>query len=93
MSEAPDGGNGNVFALVERRKPVEPPWSPEQMVANFLDEIRSGAVKPTNLMVFFLTKDADGRLRPETWSANVSHVEAIAFCQLEIARALEDWRK
>lgn len=82
-----------VFSLVERRRVEQAAaWSPVELLEAFLESIRAGTVTPANLMVFFCEREPDGRLRPHTWSANISTTEAIAFCELEKQRAIEDWR-
>lgn len=83
----------SIFSLVERRPPIDKPWSPVELLEEFVAEIKAGKVKPDNLMVFFLESQPDGRQRPHVWSANVSRAEAIAFCQLETARSIEEWRR
>ena len=91
---ADDSKPASVFSLVERRQAdaPKPAWTPEQLVAEFLDEIKAGKVKPSNLMVFWLEETPDGNLRPHRWIANVTRAEEIAFHSLGITRAIEDWR-
>lgn len=104
MSETPDvethdrrphaQGDGDTGARVLRMaelRALEEKWSPTELLEQLLADVKAGTVNPTNLMVFF-TEEIDGRLRPRTWSANMSHVETIAFCEMEKARVLEDWR-
>lgn len=69
-------------------------WSPEQLLEALLDDLRSGKIHPTNLMVFWMDEGEgdDGRLQPRRWIANVSRAEEIAFHTLGIHRAIEDWR-
>lgn len=82
-----------VVPMPERPKPdISTAWTPEQLVAEFLEEIRSGKVNPANLMVFFTELTEQGGHKPRTWHANMGHAERIAFCNLEIQRAIEDWR-
>lgn len=70
-------------------------WSPEQLLEEFLAEIRAGKVHPRNLMVYWMDDGgkAGDRFRPQRWVANVSREEEIAFHTLGIHRAIDDWRK
>lgn len=66
--------------------------TPEQCVAECLDDIRSGAVKPVQLIVCFFEELEDDRLRPGYYVANMSRAEHISLLELAKARAIEDWR-
>lgn len=75
-------------------KPAKPePWTPLAMLEQFVEEVRTGKLQPTGLMIFTLNQLPNGNRQPETWLANVSVEERIAFCQLETARALKDWQQ
>ncbi len=82
-----------VLKLAERRPPIATPWSPRELLVKLIDEIDSGKAKPTCLMVFYMEDTEDNRTRPQTWSANVTRSEAIAFCTLEIQRTIDEWRQ
>ena len=86
-----------IFTLVPKPAPVPPPaapeWSPLGLLEEFIAEIKSGKIVPTSLLVSFMVREPNGNVRPHSWRANVSHAEAIAYAQLEIQKAIEDWRQ
>lgn len=69
-------------------------WTPEQLLEEFLADLRAGKIHPANLLVYWMDDEGnpDGRLSPRRWIANVSRSEEIAFHTLGIHRAVEDWR-
>jgi hypothetical protein len=67
-------------------------WSPEQLLEEFLADIRAGKITPTNLMVFWMNEEGGGQLRPCRWIANVSRSDEIAYFTLGIHKAVDDWR-
>lgn len=83
-----------VVSLVERRppKPNNRAWTAEEMLVELLEEMRSGKTVPVNMMLFFMTKEPDGAYRPNTWRQNLTIAEMIAYHQLGITKAIEEWR-
>lgn len=67
-------------------------WSPEQCIAEFLDDIRSAKIAPRKLMILWFEETADGSLRPHRWFANVNTCEEIAMLELGKHIAIDGWR-
>lgn len=83
----------DVIKLVERRPPpTEPEWSARELLTEMIAQIDAGTLKPTSLMVFYLQDMENGQQKADTFSANVTRAEAIAYCALEMQRQIEDWR-
>lgn len=86
---------GKLLSLVERRPP-EPQkntqWTAEQMLQQVLDEVRAGELKALNMLIFYLSDEGDGTFRPRCVLQNISIAERIAYFQLGITQAIDEWR-
>lgn len=81
----------NLLSIVDKI-PKEPTWDPTKLLKELLEKIEKKEIDPQNMMIFFTTKGKDELLHPETWYANMTYAERIAYCQLETQRAIENWR-
>jgi hypothetical protein len=81
-----------VLSLVERRPPVDDPWSPLEMLEEFVADVKSGKVQPANLAIHWCERTERGGLRPNVVFANMDATEAVAFGQLQTQMALERWK-
>lgn len=66
-------------------------WNPEQCVEEFLDQIKSGNIKPTKIMIAFFEDSDDGRLIPSRWFANMNTIETVALIELIKELTMKDW--
>lgn len=82
----------SVVSLVERRPPIKDPWTPRELLVEFLADLDAGKIKPVSLMVCFMEETADGGRQPHTWTAGVGYAEAIAFATLEVHRTIDSWK-
>jgi len=73
-------------------KVEEPRWTPLSVLEEFTEDVRSGKIKAENVMVFYVAKNAEGRLIPHHWTQNVSIAEQIAYGELIKTLALEEWK-
>lgn len=67
-------------------------WNGEQMVSEFLGDIKNGSIKPTKMLIVWFSEDADGMLRPHRWFANLTKSEEVAMLVLAQHIAIDDWR-
>lgn len=68
-------------------------WSPDQCVTQFLDEIRSGKIEPTKIMILWFDEAKDGGLHPHSWFSQIDKFEGIALLELIKNQEMDDWRR
>ena len=68
----------------------EPDWTPERVIAEFLEEIQSGAAKPVKIMVHYFERNADGDLVPHHWCSGISPIEAIGLATCIVDRLVKE---
>lgn len=81
-----------VLSLVARRPPVADPWTPITCLEEFLEKIRTGTVRPENLLIFYGEATDAGGICPHYWSTRMSPSEVIAFAEYAKLMAMNDWR-
>lgn len=81
--------------LVEfpRPEPTVESWSPEDCVAEFLADIRSGKARPAKILVAFFEEKDDGSLVPHRWYAGLPRIQEIALLEILKQMAVEEWRQ
>lgn len=95
VEHGPTDRPGLRIVPIARKHPSHTACSPEQLLEEFLADLRAGRIHPTNLLVYWLDDGGDptsDQLEPRRWVANVSRVEEIAFHTLGIHKAIDDWR-
>lgn len=92
MSDPDDVPRSLKVVPIARKADNSATWSPEQCIAQFLDDIRSQTIAPTKIMILWFETLPNGNLRPHRWFANVSSCEEIAMLELGKHIAIDDWR-
>jgi hypothetical protein len=82
---------GRRLKVVAMPAPVKP-WSPVELLEEFLVDVKAGTITPTGIAVHFFTEDPDGTLRPGHWHANLSYPELLALLAVQKQHILEKWR-
>lgn len=68
-------------------------WTPEDAVADLLDGIRSGAIKPTAIAIHYFENNEDGGKTHHYQVSNLTFSEHIALLAVAQARTLKEWIK
>ena len=67
-------------------------WTPEQCAEQFIEDIHSGKIKPTRMLILFMEDSGGGGETPSRWFVNMNSIEELAYLQLALAMALVGWR-
>lgn len=69
------------------------PWTPVELLREFLAAVESGKEAPVMLAVSWMEKTDDDGLHPRYWNAGCSRAEQIAFLELMKLALIDDWRR
>lgn len=67
-------------------------WTPLDCLEYLCEEIRAGHIAPDSLLVHYTTRQPGGIDLHQEMSAKLTHTEYIAFLNLALKKAIDEWQ-